>query len=326
VRLKIIDKEVNRIMDKKTDFKTKYKESLKSLDTEETIDLMFYRPLGYAWALLCAKIGVKPNVITIASIFLGVGAGVMFYFNSVALNIVGMFLLIWANTFDSADGQLARLTKQYSRLGRILDGLSGDLWFFAIYVSICLREVHTSEFFATYHWSIWVLAIVSGIFHAKQAAVADYYRNFHLYFLKGKEGSELDSVPQIEAKYKEMSWSKNFMPKLVAFFYRNYTANQESMTPKMQQLRLLLKKRFGDDIPQSFRDAFRAKSKPLMKYTNILSFNTRVIALFVAIFAQMPWLYFIFELTVLNGVLVYLMVRHEKICSSFIDDIKNGKY
>ena len=34
---------------------------------------------------------------------------------------------MWADSFDSADGQLARMTKQYSRIGRILDGLSGDL-------------------------------------------------------------------------------------------------------------------------------------------------------------------------------------------------------
>lgn len=29
-----------------------YKDSLKSMDTEETIDLMFYRPIGFAWAVL----------------------------------------------------------------------------------------------------------------------------------------------------------------------------------------------------------------------------------------------------------------------------------
>ena len=53
-----------------------YRDSLKSLDTEEHIDLYFYRPLGFAWAKLAAKLGVTPNVITVASIFLGIGAGV----------------------------------------------------------------------------------------------------------------------------------------------------------------------------------------------------------------------------------------------------------
>ena len=74
--------------------KVKYKDTLKSMDTEETIDLLFYRPIGYMWAVLCAKVGITPNVITIASIFIGVAAGVMFYFDDLWLNVIGIFLLI----------------------------------------------------------------------------------------------------------------------------------------------------------------------------------------------------------------------------------------
>ena len=95
----------------------------------------------------------------------------------------------------------------------------------------------------------------------------------------------------------------------------------------MQALRGELRKRFPSGvIPQTFRDAFRAKSLPLMKYTNILSFNWRVIALFTALFLQMPWLYFAFELTVLNILLIYMIVRHERICRNFTNQLKDGKY
>lgn len=123
-----------------------YRATLKSADTEEHIDLAFYRPIGYAWACLARRLGVTPNAITIASIFLGIGAGVAFYFNDLVINAIGMLLLIWANSFDSADGQLARMTHNYSRIGRILDGMAGDIWFATIYVAICLREVVTSDF------------------------------------------------------------------------------------------------------------------------------------------------------------------------------------
>lgn len=301
------------------------------MDTEETLDLMFYRPIGYMWAVLCAKVGITPNAITIASIFLGVAGGVLFYFGKTEdlwLNYLGMFLLVWANSFDSADGQLARMTKQYSRLGRILDGLSGDFWFVAIYFAICFRINETSTFFMQ-HWSgwIWIMAILAGGCHAKQAAMADYYRQFHLFFLKGKEGSELDSVDQLDKDFAAVPWKGHFWKKITMMFYRNYTANQEVMTPSMQTLRRKLKKMFGDDnIPETFRNDFRKKSKPLMKYTNMLSFNTRVIALFVSIIVRMPWLYFAFELTVLNLMLVYMILRHERICRKFIKKLDNGAY
>mgnify|MGYP000007787375 CR=1 FL=1 len=46
--------------------------------TEEFLDIYFNRPIGYAWALLFKKLKVHPNVVTIFSIILGIGAGVMF--------------------------------------------------------------------------------------------------------------------------------------------------------------------------------------------------------------------------------------------------------
>lgn len=320
---KVKKSEVEKEVKKESGFRS----SLKSMDTEETFDLIFYRPIGYMWALLAKKLGVTPNAITIASIFLGIGAGVCFYFNDIWVNLAGVLLLVWADSFDSADGQLARMTKQYSRIGRILDGVSGDIWFAAIYIAICLRENVTSTFFMDHRWVIWVVAVVTGLCHAVQAAMGDYYRQFHLYFLKGEEGSELESSAMLRDKLAQLSWKRNFWQKLTLTVYTNYTVNQEAWTPAMQGLRAELRRRFPTGrVPQSFRDAFRAKSLPLMKYTNILSFNWRTIALFTSLFLTMPWLYFAFELTVLNILLVYMVVRHEKICRKFTSELKDGKY
>ena len=273
-----------------------FRNSLKSLDTEEWFDLKFYRPIGYRWALMAKRLGITPNAITIASIFIGLASGCLFYFTDIWLNLAGCLLLMLADSFDSADGQLARMTKQYSRIGRILDGVSGDVWFAAI----CLRENASSDFFSAHAWVIWVVAVATGVFHGVQAAMADYYRQFHLYFLKGEEGSELDSASDL--------WDK----------FRSLSVGQEKRTPWMQRLRRVLAARYGHRIPQSFREEFRQASKPLMKYTNILSFNTRTFALFAALLIfRMPWLYFAFELTVLNILLIYMVVRHERICRRF---------
>ena len=290
--------------------------TLKSMDTEETIDLWFYRPIGYRWALLFQKLGITPNVVTIASIFIGIAAGVLFYFDDLVYNVIGMLLLVWANSYDSADGQLARMTGQYSRLGRILDGLSGDLWFITIYISLCLRLMNSG-------WGLWafLLGAVAGYSHIRQAALADYYRNFHLFFVKGKSGSELDDSCQLEANYKAMNWKKDFINKLVMFFYIGYTRNQERFTSCMQRLREIIRPTYGEEVPVLFREAFRAQSKPLMKYTNMLSFNTRVIALFISLFINEVWLYFVFELSILNIMLIYMRNRHEKICSNFVEKI-----
>lgn len=291
--------------------------TFKSLDTEEPIDIYFYRPIGYRWALLFDKLGISPNVVTIASIFIGAAAGVCFYFQDIYINIVGMLLLVWANTYDSADGQLARMTGKFSQMGRILDGFCGDVWFFTIYFFICLR--------LTPEWGIWIwlLGAVTGYCHTKQASMADYYRNVHLLFLKGKAGSELSNSQTLKEEFKKLSWKKDFIFKLANVFYTNYTEGQEKWSPKLQRMMKVLHEKFNDDAPEWFRKAFREKSLPLMKYTNMLSFNTRVIALFVSLFVNMPWLYFAFEITILNGMLIYMMVTHERFCAAFTKQIES---
>ena len=315
------------------ELKQQYNQSLKSMDTEEHIDLWFYRPFGFLWAVFFAKLGISPNIVTIASIFLGVGGGILLYFGAepyIWLNYLGIFLIIWANTYDSADGQLARLTKQYSQIGRILDGVSGDLWFLAIYFALVFRELHfgdawLGDFFmqSQNHWIIWTMAIAAGVCHALQSAMADYYRQFHLYFLKGEGGSELESTEKLNEQIKQSSGFK----RITMLFYRNYTANQERLTPAMQRLRRELKKQFGDQMaPQQFRDDFRKLSLPLMKYTNMLTFNTRTIALFISVIIRIPWLYFAFELIVLNIMLIYMIWRHETFCKKLTKDLQAGKY
>ena len=78
-------------------------------------------------------------MVTILSIILGVGPGVMFYYPDMKHTLLGILLLMWANHYDSADGQLARLTGQKTQWGRMLDGSAGDIWFFTIPAAICLR-------------------------------------------------------------------------------------------------------------------------------------------------------------------------------------------
>jgi HAD superfamily hydrolase (TIGR01509 family) len=285
--------------------------TLKSVDTEEFIDIHFYRPIGYWWALLFRRLGITPNQVTIASIFIGIAAGICFFFNSFWINLLGVFLLIWANSYDSADGQLARMTGQKTELGRILDGVCGDLWFISIYFAVIFRLLPV--------WGFWIflLAFVAGYYHSKQALMADYYRNVYLLFLKGKKGSEWDHSSDLCKRYATIDWKKKPLVKLFEKVYIIYTKEQERLTPYLQEMRKIINDQYQGKAPERFRESFLKKTFPLLKYTNMLSFNLRAIVLFICILAGFPWIYFIFEITVLNIMLIYMVLRHEKICREF---------
>lgn len=292
--------------------------TFKSQDTEEWLDIHFTRPLGLLWARFFNHFDIHPNVVTILSIILGAAAGVMFYFPDLTHTLIGIFLLVWANLYDSADGQLARMTGKKTRWGRILDGFAGDVWFFTIYAAICLRLQDQPIPGTDEPWGVWIwlMAAVSGLIcHGKQCQLADYYRNIHLYFIKGKSGSELDRFDALRKEFHSLSWSKDGVWKLFLYFYGNYTRSQEQMTPAFQRFRAALSERYaGSELSDALRADFRKGSLPLMKYANILTFNTRAIVLYLSLLAGHPWFYFAFELVVMNILFLYMRNRHEALC------------
>ncbi len=305
----------------------KVKATLKSDDTEGCFELYVTRTPGYIWALFFKKLHIHPIAVTLLSIVIGALAGYFFWWDNVRMNLIGMFLLIWANWYDCADGQLARMTGKKTLIGRILDGFAGDVWFFSIYLFIVLRLTFEPIPFIGQPWGIWIwlIAAFSGFHcHAKQCALADYYRNIHLYFLKGAEGSELDRYEDERALMRSLPWNKKeWFHKIYLFFYSNYTHGQEKATPKFQRFYALVKERYGNNIPQSLRTRFRTASLPLMKYTNILTFDTRVIVLFISLLVGLPWIFFLFEIFVLDSLRHYTRHVHESFCEQFTRELEH---
>ena len=89
----------------------------------------------------------------------------------------------------------------------------------------------------------------------------------------------------------------------------------------MSRLTSELRKRYASCVPPAVAGEFRRQNKPYLKYTNILQFNTRTLFLFACLIINLPWLYFVFDLVVMNGVLVYLIRKEEALANSFMSQI-----
>src|SRR5205085_6304031 len=82
---------------------------------------------------------LSPVKVTVAGGILGVFAGHLYFYSDLRTNLIGMFLHVCANMLDNADGQLARLLNQKSRMGRVIDSVFDHLIFLSIYVHLTLR-------------------------------------------------------------------------------------------------------------------------------------------------------------------------------------------
>jgi phosphatidylserine synthase len=282
----------------------------KAREVEGFLDVYFYRPIGFRLAELFAQLRMTPAGVSLVGGICGVVAGHLYFYRDLGINIAGMVLHVCANALDNADGQLARLTHQESRKGRIIDSVADHLVFASVYVHLTLRYA-----FAGASPAIWFLALGAAISHALQGAAADYYRNTFLYFAGGPR-TEMDSASALRSDYRRLSWGQKPWDKLLLALYLNFTLQQEMLAPLLKKMRETASAVFHGQIPGWLEQRYRGAAGHMLKWWRLLMTNTRMLVLFLLLFLGQPVYYFWFELIPLNVLFVYLIVRQEKMAES----------
>jgi phosphatidylglycerophosphate synthase len=280
--------------------RSRVEQTYKARDVEGWLDLQFYRPIGFQLARLFARLRFTPSAVSILGGGIGIIAGHFYYYPDVRLNLIGMGLQVVANAFDNADGQLARLTNQGSLHGAMVDGFFDHLVFLSIYLHLVLRYLNEGGSSA-----IWLLAVAAGGSHALQSMIADYYREGYLYFVAGKSRTGLEAARQDLAAIDR----REIVRRLSTRSYINYVRRQETLMPKLRDLRA----RFADSIPEWLRREYREMCHPLLKWQRLLATNSRMFLLFVFLLLGHPYWFFWSEVTLLNALLILLILRHDGI-------------
>ncbi|MAG54980.1 MAG: hypothetical protein CMJ83_01685 [Planctomycetes bacterium] len=167
---------------------------------EDRIDRWFNRKLAYPIAVVCAKLGIHPNVVSTVGMLFGVTAGWFFHYHDFAYLSIGVLLLVIATIIDNADGMVARMTGKSSDFGYILDGLCDNFVFISIYVNgIWGIWTLPTPFGGTWgYWSL-PLAVIAGVSHSFQSAMLDFYKQEWRYFATLKDDYRHKNAEEVEA-------------------------------------------------------------------------------------------------------------------------------
>jgi hypothetical protein len=103
----------------------------------EIVNTLLYRPLSYPFVRLAAKLKLTPNFVTGLSFLSAFLAAIFFGFGRVYLGALFFFL---RHYFDCADGALARMTKNFSKYGAMLDGIGDTLGWLGVMVAITIEQ------------------------------------------------------------------------------------------------------------------------------------------------------------------------------------------
>jgi hypothetical protein len=170
---------------------------------------------------------------------------------------------------------------------------------------------------------IWGLALAAGVSHGLQAGAADYCRNAYLYF--GKGGREFDSTSKLKREYDGHTWRTAAWPKFLLRLYLNAMHEQELLLPGVRRLQEKMQSAFRGTVPSTFQSHYADLALPTFRWWSLLMTNTRMLVLFVLFVVRQPVWYFWLELTAGNLLLVYLILRQEKISRSLIQFLTTQK-
>lgn len=281
-------------------------------EIEGVLDLYFYRKVGFVLAKFCDQLGMSPIGVTLLGGVFGLVAGHLYFYQNLAVNVLGMILQMTANAFDNADGQLARLQNRESRLGRILDGVVDYVVWLGVYLHLILRYVAGGG-----TAGIWIVALVAMASHATQSAAADYARHAYLHFAKNRR--ELESSAQLRAEPAPGPWSK-----LLRGLYVNLVWRQEKMSPALTKLRDEVGRHFSHQVPDWLQSRYEDNAQPTLKWWRLFMANTRMAFLFLFLLLGQPVWFFWIEITVFNLLLIYLLSQQQRM-ATFCLEVLSGR-
>ena len=229
--------------------------SFKAYEIEETVDIYFFRRLGLVVAHGARLLGMTPNLVSILAAAIGVLGGALLYDPVYAF--VGFLGLVAYGVFDSADGQLARLTGQVSELGRVLDGVAGYATHMAIYVAIIAGVMHRGG-----NSSIVLWAVAAGICTAAQSQMYDYHRTLYArVVVQGRQPQEVDPIA---------------IGGVLGVLVSGYLAMQRALVGRHLDVERAIRVRaVNGQVSDADRQAYRREFYRLVRGWNVLGDNGR---------------------------------------------------
>lgn len=270
-----------------------YFRSLKRPDVEEWADLFIFRPLAFLLVKAIFRTSFTPNQLSVFSMILGVTGGFLFATRGWGAAAAGAALVFLSVVVDCADGQLARLKKNGSHMGRLIDGGIDYVVGVAVYLGLGFGFMGVGEQ-PLRGWLIVAAAAVSNIIHS---VIFDYYRNRYLAYVHGARSAQIDDRNSFRREYVQLK--RQGGQKLRRGFirvYLGYTAFQMKISRDPMTL--------GPIDAELFRKANRLP----MRLWTFLGSSTQAILLIAALAARRLDFYFWAMIVVLNAAMVALFI------------------
>ncbi|MFA7360428.1 MAG: CDP-alcohol phosphatidyltransferase family protein [Candidatus Kapaibacterium sp.] len=274
---------------------TEFKSSLKSYDVEEIFDIYFYRPLSFLFVKLIYSTNITPNQISAFSMLFGILTGVFFAFGTPQSFVLAGICLLVSNILDCADGQLARLKKNGTGIGRIIDGFIDYVTGFSMFLGIGIGlSVATGDYFY-----VWLITLAGAASRTFQNMFFDNYRNVYMLNVYNKGNNLDDEFDEFSRLKKVLERTKGrIVEKFLVSIYLKYISVQSGAS-KDERL---------DVAPELYKN----KNMMLLRAWSWIGSTTHLTAAILAAFLNRIDIYLWITFTLGNLMLLILYIIQKK--------------
>lgn len=267
----------------------------KDIRIEDFLDLNFYHPFGYLFAVFFSRLNFSPSLVSVISMIIGFLGAFSIY---LGYYFLASIMVVFSSVLDSSDGQLARMKNLSTSYGRIVDGVCGYMVFISVYIAIFLKyQAYYGNFFYC------IVMFIAGFSNIIQNSIYDFYRTSFL------------AVKKNDFSFLTATTTKGFF----YYIYRIYLYLQNIFVAK--HIKIL-------DTIKNSRDYERLKinyEKTFIKSiqkVNLLGDNWKINGiLMLAIFKRLD-LFFFYVIIFLNIVMFYVLIIQKKAEKEFLIAIK----
>jgi phosphatidylglycerophosphate synthase len=278
------------------------------MEIEEPLNRRVIHPLSRRLVTLLIPTGLTPNAVSILGVLAAVAAAAAYalvvwpveVLPGAVLNLgafVGFILHLGWHVLDGADGDLARRTGKSSPSGEVVDGICDYLAHIAVYAVLAWLLTPTIGGWA------WLLATAAGLSRAVEANHYESARRTYQWWVY-----DLRWIRQTMADGSPAERKGGLGPALA----RLYLGVSGVVSPEDAEMTRLHDTLLASPKADAARDLYAATHRPLVKFASWLGALHETQAIFVAMLAGSPIIFFVYELVVLNAVMLVSIVAQRR--------------
>lgn len=256
-----------------------YKKSLKNIHAEEPVDIYVFRPMAFVIVKSFYSLPLTPNHYSFLALLSGVAAGYHFFQGTEAGYQWGAFYFLLFAVLDCCDGMVARLKKNGTEFGRLIDGIVDYTVNIIVYFTLAAGMKNQA---GTELIQPWILVILAGISKAFHSISYDHYLTEYISYEKGDGAFVAREIEELKAKIVEADQNNgSLLRKFMLRLYLGYTSLQAG-----NQGRVLMHR------PELYCE----RNLLALRLWSIIGPSVHMAILTLAFLLKMPYVFFFFAI------------------------------